>query len=189
MKGLRFIIPALACLVFSAQAQEDLSPMGQATRRADRIRTDYAAQLSAAAPQFETAGYVASKGQITVAVDSTRLFSDNPQPFLHLHLQIVQPSGTDGNYDNQAVKIVRQNMMKIVRVLNASLGDVATRDDIAGICFDLTWGPNDSAANQMTILVNKYGIGPFLSGRITLNDFIARYVKLKHGSELMSLKF
>jgi hypothetical protein len=188
MKLSRLGILAILCFAFVAQAQ-DYSPTDLVMKKIDRIKTSYAKDLAAAPQIFENAGYKVVPGGLDVVVGAKKMLSDDPQPYLSVRVQIVKPYETSGEYQEQVKKVLRQNMMKIVRTLTSTLGPLATGDDIAGICLDISWGPNESSANEVMVVVNKFAITPFLNGGITLNEFIDGHSKLMHGNELVTLQF
>ncbi len=189
MKISRLGIVALFCGVLVAQAQDNNSPVGLTLKKVDRITTSYTSELAAAPGMFEQAGYKPVQGGIRVLADTTGMFSADPRPYLSVSLRIEKPYETTGEYADQVSKVLKQNTMKIVRTLNTSLGRLATGDDIAGICVNLAWGPDNSSSNQVMVMLNKYGIKPFLSGEMTLNEFIDGHSKLMHGGELVTLHF
>lgn len=189
MKISRLGIIALFCGVLVAQAQDNNSPVGLTMKKIERLKTAYASQLAAAPQSFETTGYRPVQGGIEVLADTNNMFSDDPKPYLSLNLRVVKPYETGGEYNDQVTKVLRQNMMKIVRTLYSSLEPLATGDDIAGICLNLSWGPDDSKSDQVMVMLNKYAVKPFIEGGITLNEFIDGHTKLLHGNDLVTLHF
>ncbi len=189
MKISRLGIVALFCGVLVAQAQDNNSPVGLTLKKIERLKAAYTAELAAAPQLFEKSGYKPVQGGIDILADTVGVFSSNPRPYLNLDLRIEKPYETTGDYTDQVAKVLKQNTMKIVRTLSTSLGSLATGDDVAGICLNLSWGPDAASSDQVMVMLNKYSIRPFLDGKISLYEFIDGHTKLKHGNELVTLHF
>ncbi len=186
MRSIAFVLVMLFATYVSAQVT---TPEQSAQKTIQHLKTAYGKAIDATIQDLDKAGYKAVAGKIELAVDSRHLFTDAVEPYLITNIQIVRPYETSGDIPEQVKKVVRENMMKIVRTLNASLEGLATSDDIAGVCINLTWGPNDSSTNTATILVNKYTIEPFLEGKLSLREFVTEKSKVMLGDQNVKLQF
>ncbi len=186
MRNVRFILVIL--LVACAYGQTTITNPSM-NKKMEKLKTDYAKAISSTIEELKKNGYIAIDDKIGFDVDTKELFSDAGSLYLYVDVQVVKPYETSGEIPDQVKKVIRENLLKIIRILNANLDDLTTSNNISGVRINMTWGPNDSSTDIVTVLINKNSIKPFIEGEITLREFMNERARIIYADQQLKLQF